>query len=163
MADDVFTNHLANNYVNDKGGIQLASTSANQNTTGQPTQPQAPTRDLGFVKWQANPYPAWMKKFHGLAGAGLGGAGGGILGSMLTGGSAGTLAVPGWGTAAGAVAGAVGGAYVEEALDYIGVPSNVEITLPNIPEPPQIDPTDTSRPGSGLEFRPPVHPSPSSR
>jgi len=163
VADGVFTNHLASNYVNDKGGIQLASASANQNPSDQPNQPQAPTRDLGFVKWQANPYPDWMRKMHGKMGEVLGGTAGGVLSNILKGGTAGSLLEPGWGTVAGVALGGIAGAYADDALDYIGIPSNVEVTLPNIPEHPQVDPVDTSRPGSGLEFRPPLHPSPSSQ
>jgi len=55
--------------------------------------------------------------------------------------------------------GGIAGAYSDDALNYVGVPSDVQVTLP---DPPQVEPADTSRPGTGLDMRPPLHPSYSS-
>lgn len=161
MAEGSFASYLANNYVNDKGEFQVAQLGSNSN--GQQTQPSPPTREFGPIKWQANPYPDWVRKFHGKMGAVLGGTGGGLLGGIIEGGTVGSAFEPGVGTLIGGALGGIAGSYADDALDYIGVPSNVQVTLPDLPDAPQVQPTDTSNPGSGLDTRPTTQSSYSSR
>jgi len=160
MAGGTFASYLANNYVNDKGGFEVTQLNASPNGSGQQASQTAPTKELGPIKWQANPYPDWMRKFHSKMGAVLGTGGGALIGGALDGAAAGSILEPGIGTIAGAALGGIAGSYADDALDYVGIPSNVQVT---IPDPPQVDPADTSRPGSGLDMRPPLHPSYSGR
>ncbi|MFP5240458.1 MAG: hypothetical protein ACLGQW_11565 [Acidobacteriota bacterium] len=121
-AQDQTGDHFGDNF---NGGTLVVSGPDERQLGGQTAGPdnqrQTPNRELGPLKWRANPFPDYLRKAHGKGGAILGAGIGARFGQA--GGVPGALA--------GAAIGGLVGAYGDDALDYIGVPSDIEIDIPS--------------------------------